>query len=177
LSYLTEESYMQFVRRRVDMFGPDTDELVRTGRIDTPYPHQITSANFPIESKPFSDLLVFLSFTRKDGVECVEDKFSALHLDPPTEEHGIRFISQFDAKNKYEVHRDKKIVFAHKPYTLRGMKPTTETYIVSVWEKKSPKLCLYHLRDSWDSGFIFVGVATHLRKTKRIPNLQLTLTA
>ena len=161
------------------MFGPETNELVQDCKIATPHPDDITTANFPLGSWPYSDLIVLIPIEKNWG-KTVGEVLDELGLKPPEPRHAIRFVSQFKPGEMYQAHQRKNIFFPHEPYISRHIKISNSgmfredeekarsSWLVSVWreQQRRPELCLWSCYDrDWKENTkdLVAGVAEHLR--------------
>lgn len=184
--YSSEERYFSFSRFWVNMSGPETDDLIGGGKLITPYPHQICTANFPLGREPFSDLLVFVDIEKNWG-KTIADTLVDLELEPPEERHAIRFVSQFVQGNPYQAHIGKNIIFPHESaYIPKGIKivgtfakdqdEMSASWLTSKWrsQDQKPELCLWRCLRDWshNKGDLIAGVAKHLRMQHGSPAWQ-----
>ncbi len=132
------------------MDGPDTDELVRTGKVLTPYQNTICSRKFPL--RPRAELAL--------GVLVPELKdVPGRSLALPTMEQAIRFASQVGAK---DVHVGKTLIFPTDPPFPGDIEPHIPSWLALVWRERlmASELCLYHIaRVAWPEHAMFVGFA------------------
>jgi hypothetical protein len=179
--FTTEDSYLSFIRARVKMFGPETDELVRNGQIVTPQ-SDISTANFPLGNELFSDLLVLVP-VEKNWNRTIEEVLNNLELAAPEPRHAIRFVSQFvtgyKPKDQHQAHAGRNVIFPHTPFIPGDIKiarmfakdqaEILSSWLVSIWREESgrPELGLWSCygRD-WKVGSkdLIAGVAQRLRQ-------------
>jgi hypothetical protein len=145
------ERFLQFNRKFVSMQGPETDELVASGKIITPYPGTICTRRFPLRSRNEETLAVIVP-----NVQDIEE----LGLSRPTFEQAIRFASQLTPK---DGHEGKLLVFPSDPPFSGDVLPAIPCWLTLAWrpERKLSELCLYFVeRNCWPENTAVVGFAT-----------------
>ncbi len=172
--YNRERDYLSFPRIMVPMFGPETDQLILNDSIFTQSRRDITTANFPLGSDLYADLIVLVPI-EKNWDKTIEEALNGLRLSLPKTRHAIRLVSLFRANDKHSVLIEKNIFFPHiPPYVSQWIKtpqiPNDPQWLVSAWRKdlKRPELCLWSCQRNWGGNKkdMIAGVATHLRITR-----------
>jgi len=133
------------------MQGSQTDELVQSGKIITPYPKTICTRHFPL--RPRDEQVLAVIVPNLDDIE-------ALGLSRPTFEQAIRFVSQLTPG---DAHKEKTLVFpSEKPFS-GDVLPTIPCWLTLVWRSKRElsELCLYFIeRGAWPENTEVVAFAT-----------------
>jgi hypothetical protein len=143
-------SLIRFFRKEVSINGPQTDELVRTGKIVTPYPKTICARHFPLYPRDERVLAVIVP-----NIEDIENE----GLCRPTFEQAIRFASQLVPG---DGHERRTLVFPSDPPFSGDVLPAIPCWLTLAWRPKRrlSELCLYFTeRAGWPEDFAVVGFA------------------
>jgi len=130
------------------MQGLQTDELVQSGKIITPYPETICTRHFPLRPRDEQVLAVVVPNL---------DDMKALGLSRPTFEQAIRFASQLTPK---DAHKEKTLVFPSEQPFSGDVLPAFPYWLTLVWrpKRKLSELCLYSIeRVAWPENTVVVG--------------------
>jgi hypothetical protein len=142
------ERFSQFHRKTVSMEGPQTDELVQSGKIITPYPGTICTRRFPL--RPRNEEVLSVIIPNLDNIE-------ELGLSHPTFEQTIRFVSQLKPG---DGHKGKTLVFPSEPPFSGDVLPPEQCWLTLVWRpaRGLSELCLYFMeRSVWPENTEIVG--------------------
>jgi hypothetical protein len=133
------------------MNGPQTDQLVQSGKIFTPYPRTICTRHFPLRPRVEQALAVIVPNL---------DDIKMLGLSRPTFEQAIRFVSQLTPR---DAHKGKTLVFPSEQPFSGDVLPALPCWLTLAWrsERELSELCLYFIeRDAWPENAVFVAFAT-----------------
>jgi len=142
------DRFLQFNRKFISMQGPDTDELVKWGKIVTPYPRSICTRYFPLRSRNEDVMAVIVANL---------PELEALRLFRPTFEQAIRFVSQLTPN---DGHKGRTLVFPSDPPFAGDVLPSIPCWLTLVWrpEREVSELCLYFVeRAAWPENTMVVG--------------------
>ena len=155
------EIFLSFSKKTINMDGPNTDELVQSGKIRTPYPDLISSRNFPLVSRSQQEMLVFIPLSLGEGTKDIFTLPNRYCLSDPTHEHAIRFASQFVIPTGANAEKDQTTFFLNQePLEIAGS--GAQRWLTHIWRsgKQKAELCLYRIfgRSIWPENSRIAGV-------------------